>query len=195
MVIAVSVLGHLTGCDSSPAPPPVVATPSQAPGPPGPPSTGVIRDFAGEGMVGPGTGKLKWVASESEPGKLNVYTPDGTFNPDSVIDPWLIVVTRPRDQNIDKRKAATIKVSNDSKHFKDFQILSTTPVTIDGVEGYEILSQGEALTTPTMMSIYSVILFPTPNTYFIIRGQSTQADEDQWLPEFRTMAHGWKKPQ
>ena len=69
-VVVCSALGHLTGCDSSPALPTVAA-----PLPPGPPApnvaanssasgaavngagagAGLVRDLAGQGMVGPST--------------------------------------------------------------------------------------------------------------------------------------------
>lgn len=81
---------------------------------------------------------------------------------------------------------------NQSAENKNIMILSGEPITIDNLNGYEIVASGNDSATNTPVLIYQVLLF-SDKDYFIMQGLAGIKAKDQFLEEFKKIARSFKK--
>jgi hypothetical protein len=143
--------------------------------------------------VGPGTGKLTRIVRGAV---LEAYSENGELDENEIVAPWLMTYTKPLDPRIktdeDKALLATNVAKLNHGGLPNVRVLSTEPITIDGVNGYEFVVNADSKEAQTTLAIYMAVLFPDDN-YTLIRGSADKSVADEWIPEFRAMAHGWKK--
>lgn len=69
-------------------------------------------------------------------------------------------------------------------------IKSTSPITINGINGYEIIAEGKDNDNKPQL-VYLVMLYPENNSYYILVGM-TSAKFETYLPAFQQMAKTFK---
>lgn len=121
-----------------------------------------------------------------------MYTKDGIIPAKSPEDPLFIVAPSLSEVTIaDKKEFATRRLSQ-TKSIKINSITSTTPMTIDGFDGYEIIADAKDLVSDTPITIYQVMLFDD-SSYILMQGFVGTKVVDEYLPEFKTMARSFIK--
>jgi hypothetical protein len=75
---------------------------------------------------------------------------------------------------------------------KKLTVKSTRIITIAGLQGYESLAEAEDTETGTPFIIYQVILF-NQDSYIRMLGLTKVELRDEYLPEFKAMAHSLQK--
>jgi hypothetical protein len=73
-------------------------------------------------------------------------------------------------------------------------VKSAGAITIDGIDGYELLAEGEDTKSGTPLLVYQVILF-NKNSYILMQGLVEAKLGDEYLPEFKAMARSFKRKQ
>jgi hypothetical protein len=121
-----------------------------------------------------------------------LYTKDGVVPAKDPNDPILVVsqaistvvVIDPKDYS-QKRLALTPQAKN-------IEIVSTDPVTVDGLQGYEIVANAIDASTNKPIVLYQVMLFEG-QTYYIIQGLVDNNTRSKYLPEFKKIATSFRK--
>jgi hypothetical protein len=121
-----------------------------------------------------------------------LYTKDGMVPATNPNDPILVVsqaistvvVIDPKDYS-QKRLALT-------KQAKNIEIISTDPITIGGLQGYEIVANAVDAATNKPIVVYQVMLFEG-QTYYIIQGLADSNAKSKYLPEFKKIATSFRK--
>jgi hypothetical protein len=121
-----------------------------------------------------------------------LYTKDGVIPAADPNDPLLVVtqaistvVVVDPQQYAQKRLAQT-------QQAKNIQITSTTPITIDKLQGYEIIADAVDPTTDRPIVVYQVMLFEG-QTYYIMQGLVGSNAKSKYLPEFKKIATSFRK--
>ena len=147
------------------------------------------NQYVTRNTVGPATGKMKRARSLRDE---EVYFETDESKPRTGVSPFLMVSKlNPRDEAHDKREFATV-VAETANGSTGTRIKSIEPITLDGVEGFEIYAETEDQATGAPVSMYVVVLLP-PGGYYRIRGSVGADRSAEFLPEFRAMVHGWKR--
>jgi hypothetical protein len=78
-------------------------------------------------------------------------------------------------------------------HTKITAVTTTTPISIDGLDGYEIVADAQDASSGTPLAMYQVMLFDNNRSYILIQGLVGANVRAEYLPEFRSMARSFKK--
>lgn len=121
-----------------------------------------------------------------------LYTKDGVVPATNPNDPILVVsqaistvvVIDPREYS-QKRLALTQQATN-------IEIVSTEPITIGGLQGYEIVANAVDASTNKPILVYQVMLFEG-QTYYIIQGLVDSNAKSKYLPKFKEIAASFRK--
>jgi hypothetical protein len=133
--------------------------------------------------------KLKLTTTIS---KAQLYTKDGVIPAKSPADPLFVVAPSFSRVTIsDKQQFATRRLYQTAKT-KISSITATNPITIDGLNGYEILATGEDSDSGTPLAIYQVMLFDD-KSYFLIQGLVGSQTREEYFPAFQRMAYSFKR--
>lgn len=136
------------------------------------------------------TGKLKPTRSIS--GML-AFTDDGNpHRSDSPAGKPLLRSGPAIEQNPPEDKQAYAE--GRARHFpglKVEQLTSVEPVTIDGLEGYEIVAPAEDRRSKTPLILYEVILYHG-NANYALLGTAAADQAEAWLPEFKSLARSFR---
>jgi hypothetical protein len=121
-----------------------------------------------------------------------LYTKDGVVPATDPNDPILVVsqaiskvVIGDRQQYAQKRLAQT-------QQAKNIKIISTNPITIDGLQGYEIIANATDAATNQSIVVYQLMLFEG-QTYYITQGLVGSNAKSKYLPEFKKIATSFRK--
>jgi hypothetical protein len=125
-------------------------------------------------------------------GKMLLYTKDGTIPAKSPLDPLFIVARSFSEVAIsDKKEFATRRLSG-IKSIEINSVTTTEKITIDGLDGYEIIADAKDLTSGTPITVYQVMLFKD-RSYILMQGIVGTKAGDEYLPEFKAMARSFKQ--
>lgn len=125
-------------------------------------------------------------------GKLLMYTKDGVVPTKSPEDPVFIAAKSMSKVRFPDKRDAAIKRLYQTANTKVISILSTTEISTDGLNGYEIIADAESTDSGTAIKIYQVILFDE-NSYILMQGLVGVTAADIYLPEFKSMARSLKQ--
>jgi hypothetical protein len=121
-----------------------------------------------------------------------LYNKSGVFQSSDPDDPILVVsqaistvIVSDPQQYAQKRLAQT-------QQAKNIKIVATTPMTINGLQGYEIIADASDATNNRPIVIYQVMLFEG-QTYYIIQGLVGSNAKSKYLPEFKKIATSFRK--
>ncbi len=122
------------------------------------------------------------------------YTKDGVFMIKSPEDP-LFVATSSLGEVIvgDRRKFAEQRVLG-TVHTKQVKVKSNDRITIDGLDGFESLSEAEEDLSGTPLVLYQVVLFDE-GSYILMQGHVGAKFRDDFLPEFKAIARSLRRKQ
>jgi hypothetical protein len=156
-------------------------------------ATAIIKDQAGESVD---LFKLSYLG-EFKPsftvmGTSKLYSPSGK-TPEEGEDRLAKEPVFMVSPSIDKRPIADIKAVAQQSfstfgNFQEHKIQSEKPVTIGGLEGYEIVGQAKFAQTGRDVGVYMVMLRGNTGGYFVMFGTTNDATMATYLPEFQKMA-------
>lgn len=134
-------------------------------------------------------GNLKRVPTMSN---TLAFSRDGVFPSKSPDDP--IFVAAPSLSKLpiqDKGSFATERVRS-SVGIEGTVIEEITEVTIDDLEGYEVLAKGKHAESGNPVVVYQTILFDDPD-YYIMQGRTSERNAENCVPSFKKMARTFKR--
>jgi hypothetical protein len=124
-------------------------------------------------------------------GKTLMYTKDGVVPVKSRLDPlFLVAPSLSQVTIVDRQKFATDRLAKTGS-IKIDAVTTTNPITIDGLDGYEIIADAQDA-AGTALTLYQVMLFED-KSYLLIQGIVGTKIRDEYLPEFKAMARSFKK--
>lgn len=125
-------------------------------------------------------------------GKMLMYTKDGTIPSKSPTDPLFVVARSFSQVDIgDKKEFATQRLSGTTS-IKIDSVTTTDPISIDGLDGYEIVADAKDTDSGTPMTVYQVMLFDN-KSYILIQGIVGTKIRDEYLPDFKAMARSFNQ--
>ncbi len=136
-----------------------------------------------------GLSSVKKVASL---GKMAAFTKDGNIPVASPSDPMFFVAPSLGEVPVGDRKALATKRLHALAATQIDSIASTNPVTIDQLDGFEILAAGKEPKSGTAVAVFQVMLFPEDGGYILMTGLVGQEHAETYLPKFKTLAESFK---
>jgi hypothetical protein len=134
-------------------------------------------------------GKLKLSKRVSN---MLMFTKDGIFPSKDVNDPLFIIgqsISKTAiPDNEEYAKARVLQISQ----VKDIKIEQSDKITVDNLNGYEIVANGKDTKSGQPMLIYQVILFEEQN-YFLVQGLAGNENRQANLEVFKQMARTFKR--
>jgi hypothetical protein len=124
--------------------------------------------------------------------KMLLYTKDGAIPAKSPTDPLFVVARSFSQVEIaNKKEFATSRLSG-TRSIKIDSVITTDAITIDGLDGYEIVAEAKDTTSGTPITVYQVMLFEN-KSYVLIQGIVGTTIRDEYLPEFKAMARSFNQ--
>ncbi len=120
-------------------------------------------------------------------GKMLVYTKDGVIPAKSPEDPLLVAAPSLSKVPIDNKRQFAVQRLFQTAHTKISSVTSNHEITIDGLEGYEIVADGEDTESATPLNVYQVMLYDD-GSYILMQGLVGANVAGEYLPEFKAMA-------
>jgi len=119
--------------------------------------------------------------------KMLMYTKDGTIPLKSAEDPFFIAGSSISQGPIDdRRQFATQRLLN-TANTRIIAVISNSEITIDGLDGYEIVADGNLTKSGNTVKVYQVLLYDD-GTYILMQGRVAAHLADEYMSEFKTMA-------
>ena len=120
------------------------------------------------------------------------FTKNGVFPSKDIDDPFFLVAqSLARTVLADPEGFARARVLQTSE-VTDVEIETTQKITIDALNGYEIVATAKDKASNKPMAIYQVILFEEPG-YFIMGGLVSERNRESFLKVFEAMAKTFKR--
>lgn len=121
-----------------------------------------------------------------------MFTKNGVFPSKDVNDPLFIVgqsISKTAiPDNEEYAKARVLQISQ----IKDIKIEQSNKITIDNLNGYEIVANGKDTKSGQPMLIYQIMLFEEQN-YFLVQGLVSNENRQSNLEVFKQMARTFKR--
>jgi hypothetical protein len=124
--------------------------------------------------------------------KTLLYTKDGTAPIKSPEDPLFIAAQALGKGLAEDKQSFAEQRLRQTAYTKRLVIESTDAITIDGVEGYELVAKAEDARSGTELVVYQVILFDQ-DSYVLLQARVGAESSSTYLPEFKTMARSFKR--
>ena len=121
-----------------------------------------------------------------------LYTKDGIIPAADPNDPILVVSQAISTVVVIDPKAYSQKRLALTPQAKNIEIVSIDPVTVGGLQGYEIVANAIDASTTKPILLYQVMLFED-RTYYIIQGLVDSNAKSKYLPEFKKIATSFRK--
>lgn len=120
-------------------------------------------------------------------GRMLLYTKDGTIPAKSPEDPLFIAAPSLSAVPMDDKRQFAVRRLFQTAHTKISSLSSNDEITIDGLEGYEIVADGENADSGNPLKVYQVVLYDD-GSYILMQGLVGANVADEYLPEFKKMA-------
>ncbi len=121
-----------------------------------------------------------------------LYTKDGVVPASDPNDPILVVAQAISTVVVIDPKQYAQKRLTQTQQAKNIEIVSTDPITINGLQGYEIIANAVDPSTDKPIVMYHVMLFEG-QTYYIIQGLVGSSARSKYLLEFQKIATSFRK--
>ncbi len=121
-----------------------------------------------------------------------LYTKSGVIPATDPNDPILVVSQAISNVVVIDPKQYSQKRIALTQQAKNIEIVSTEPVTIGGLQGYEIVANAVDAFTNKPIVVYQVMLFEG-KTYYIIQGLAGSDAKSKYLSEFKKVATSFRK--
>lgn len=116
-----------------------------------------------------------------------LYTKNGEFPAESLDDPVFIVApsVAPQHQVLEIfARERLLKTDN----LTEIAIASESKITIDNLNGYEIIAVGKDIESGEKTALYQVVLLDGENYYYLMQGQVGDSSSQKYLPAFKQLA-------
>lgn len=133
--------------------------------------------------------KLKMATSI---GKMLVYTKDGAIPAESPADPLFVVGLSISKVAIGDGRQFALQRLFQTAQTKIASVRSIDEITVDGLNGYDIVADGEDSDSGTPLTVYQVVLYEE-GSYLLIQGLVGARSSDEYLPEFKSMARSFTR--
>lgn len=121
-------------------------------------------------------------------GKMLMYTKNGNIRQESPNDPIFIAAPSLSEVSAnDKRQFALLRL-HQTAHTTIVNVTSNHEVSIDGLDGYELIAEAQDEDSGNPMKVYQVLLFDD-GAYILMQGLVGASDADEYLQSFKAMAH------
>ncbi|MCP3853068.1 MAG: hypothetical protein GY694_22985 [Gammaproteobacteria bacterium] len=121
-----------------------------------------------------------------------IMTEGGVFNPKPAPDPAFIVGSSiSQGLVISDKKTFSHQRAKAIKTMTNTKIISTKPITLNGISGYEIVANSIHLKSNEPLFVYQVTLFDETD-YFLMQGFALKSKSDKYMEEFKKLAHSFK---
>jgi hypothetical protein len=120
-------------------------------------------------------------------GKMLAYTKDGSIPAKSPDDPLFVAAPSLSKVPIENKRQFAVQRLLQTANTKISSVISNKEITIDGLDGYEILADGKDADSGNPLKVYQVVLYDD-QSYFLMQGLVGADLADEYLPEFKTMA-------
>jgi hypothetical protein len=121
-----------------------------------------------------------------------LYTKNGAIPAADPNDPILVVTQALSTVVVIDPKEYSQKRLTQTQQAKNIEIIATDPVTIGGLQGYEIVANAIDASTNKPIVVYQVMLFEG-QTYYIIQGLVDSNAKSKYLPEFKKISTSFRK--
>ncbi len=126
-------------------------------------------------------------------GNSALFTRNGTIPTATPNDPMFIVALSIGEVFVGNRKEYAQRRLLETAHTEIESVQTTTPITIDGLEGYELTAIGKDQKSQTPLMLYQVMLFPDEGGYILMTGMVGQQQAKNYLPQFKAMAQTFQQ--
>ncbi|MFI4911021.1 MAG: hypothetical protein ACIAQZ_05085 [Sedimentisphaeraceae bacterium JB056] len=92
---------------------------------------------------------------------------------------------------LDDRKPFAIKRLKLLKHLDNIVVISSSPITVDGLSGYKIMAKGKSIDDSLPISVYFVMLFDD-DCYYAMVGEVGSSLRGKYFPSFKRMIRSFK---
>lgn len=131
---------------------------------------------------------LKPAAQAASLGKIIALTQNGKLTQTSPNNPLMIITPSLGAVPIVDQKAYALGRLKQTSQIQVQTVQATTPITIDGLDGYEILATGKDIKTGLPLQLYQVMLFPEAGGYVLMTAQVGKKSAALYLPKFKATA-------
>jgi hypothetical protein len=135
------------------------------------------------------TGDLKLA---QKMGNALAYTKDGVFPAPSIDDPIFIVAPSISPQYQEVETFARSRLSK-TENLTEIEIETENKITIDNLDGYEILAVGKDVKSGEQVALYQVVLLDRDAYYYLMQGQVNARLNSQYLSQFKQLARSFKR--
>jgi hypothetical protein len=125
-------------------------------------------------------------------GNALAYTKDGVFPAASIDDPIFIIApsVSPQYQEVETfARDRLLKTDN----LTEIEIETGNEITIDNLDGYEIIAVGKDVKSGEAVAIYQVVLVDQDAYYYLMEGQVNARLNSQYLSQFKQLAGSFKR--
>ncbi|QUY40728.1 hypothetical protein I1H34_15550 [Acaryochloris marina S15] len=126
-------------------------------------------------------------------GNTALFTRNGTIPTATPNDPMFIVALSIGEVFVGNRKEYARRRLLETAQTEIGSVQTTIPITIDGLEGYELTATGKDQKSQTHLMVYQVMLFPDEGGYILMAGMVGQQQAKNYLPEFKAMAQTFQQ--
>jgi len=109
-------------------------------------------------------------------------------------EPYFVAAPSLSDVPIENRRQFAVNRLIYSAEIKVIKMISNEQVNIDNLDGYEIIADAEDSDSGIVMMLYQVMLFDG-DSYILMQGRVSAELAEEYLPEFISMAHSFKRKQ
>jgi hypothetical protein len=120
------------------------------------------------------------------------YTKGGTIPAASPTDPLFVVTPSIGKVTIGNSEQYATRKILQTAHTKGLSIQSTNPITIDGLDGYEVFAEGNDEKSDIPVLVYQAMLFDN-DSYILMVGLVGSEVKDDYLSEFKSMARSFRR--
>jgi hypothetical protein len=121
--------------------------------------------------------------------KFSMSDPEQTNEPTA---PFFIAAPSLSDVPIQNQRQFAVDRLYETAETRIATIRSNLEVTIDGLDGYEIIAEGEDSDSEIPVVVYQVMLFDG-DSYYLMQGLVGMQQAEEYLPEFQAMAESFKR--
>jgi hypothetical protein len=120
-------------------------------------------------------------------GKTLMFTKDGVVPAKSPEDPLFVAAPSVGKASVADNRDFSVRRLYQTAKTKVGKISSTKPISIDGLDGFEIVADAKDADSGTPLVLYQVTLFDDGN-YILMQGLVGKKVSGTYLPEFEAMA-------
>ncbi len=122
-----------------------------------------------------------------------LFSKDGIFPPRSPTEPILTIgPSMSKDMAIPDKKDFSVQRVKAVTALRNVAVTEVTPITIDGLRGYEILATADDKKSGTKLIVYQVTLFEKTD-YFMMLGLAPGSEKKTYVSVFRATTKTFKR--